>query len=234
MVTLLLILTPVALLDSISMIPLCVAPLAAILGGSRPTLGAVSFSGGIFLVYLGSGFLLLLGLDTLFNALGSGVSRWLNQPNTLELLLQIAVGVVMVGFAWKLTKAREIHVDRGASGTISPSQGFVLGTVLTLVGLPGAFPYFGAIDQILRADLGYAGGGFALLFYNIVFLLPFVALLIVRFLFPTRSEEICQRVAFVVTHWGRKLIVALLVCLGIVFVADGIGWFVGQPLLPVG
>ena len=234
MLPLLLILTTVALIDSMSMIPLCVVPLAAILGGRRPMLGAASFLSGIFLAYAGVGLLLLLGLDAFFDTLATGVSRWWNQPNTPELVLQIAVGAAMVGFAWKLAYARETHTDRGAPSIISLRQGFVLGVVLTLVGMPGAFPYFGAIDQILRADLPYTTAGFALLLYNIVFLLPLVALMIVRLVLPAHSEAIFRRVADVTSRWGRNLIVALLVVLGTVFVADGIGWFLGHPLLPVG
>ena len=70
MTTLLLVLTSIALLDSLSIIPLAVVPLAAILGGDRPVAGSVSFLCGIFAVYLAFGAVLLLGLDTLFDAIG--------------------------------------------------------------------------------------------------------------------------------------------------------------------
>ena len=32
--------------------------------------------------------------------------------------------------------------------------------------------------------------------------------------------------------WGPRVIVGILVVLGIVLVMDGIGWFLGKPLLP--
>ena len=70
MATLLLIIIPISLLDSMSMVPLCIVPLATILGGSRPALGASSFLAGIFVVYAGGGILLLVVLDALFYALG--------------------------------------------------------------------------------------------------------------------------------------------------------------------
>ncbi len=233
MLTLLFVLAAISLLDSTSMIPICIIPLAAILGGSRPILGAASFLTGIFLVYAGSGLLLLVGFDGLFDALGPSVSRWWNDPNTPELLLQLVVGGVMLGFAWRLAKVRQSHARPGVPGAVSPGRGFVLGTSLTLVGMPGAFPYFGAIDQILRAEFGRAASSFALLFYNVIFLVPLAALLVVRLVLPARSEAIFQRVASLADRWGRQLIVAVLVSVGAVLVADGIGWFLGYPLLPV-
>ena len=49
---------------------------------------------------------------------------------------------------------------------------------------------FGAIDQILRADLPLANSLLALLFYNLVFVLPLASLALVRVLVPTQSEQI--------------------------------------------
>ncbi len=66
MIGLTLILFGIALVDSTSMIPIGLFPLAAILGGRRPVLGALSFISGIFLLYSLSGVLLLLGLDLVF------------------------------------------------------------------------------------------------------------------------------------------------------------------------
>lgn len=34
-------------------------------------------------------------------------------------------------------------------------------------------------------------------------------------------------------RWGPKLIVGLMVALGTVLIIDGIGWFLGHPLIPV-
>lgn len=233
MATLLLIIIPISLLDSMSMVPLCIVPLATILGGSRPVLGASSFLAGIFMAYAGGGIVLLVGLDALFDALGPIIDRWLNQPSTPELLAQILVGGVMLGFGWKLSEVQQRRTKPGTPETVSPGQAFTLGAGLTVAGLPGALPYFGAIDQILRAELGPASAGIALLFYNIVFLIPLATLLFVRMLFPAQSGAIFQRLASLADRWGRQLMVAALVIVGAVLVADGVGWLLGYPLLPV-
>ena len=116
---------------------------------------------------------------------------------------------------------------------MSPGQAFALGAGLTVVGLPSALPYLGAIDQILRADLGITASGFALFFYNAVFLLPLAVLPVVLLLFPARSEDVFRCVSAVLEDWGHRLIVGVLVFIGAVLVADGIGWFLGYPLLQV-
>jgi cytochrome c biogenesis protein CcdA len=230
---LLLVLIPISLFDSTSMIPLCVIPLAVILKGNRPLAGAWSFLCGIFLVYAGGGLLLLFGLDAVFDLLAAKIERWWTQPNSPELFLQIAIGVVMFAFAWKIARARERSAETSEPESLSPHQGFMIGAGLTLVGLPGAFPYIGAIDQILRADPGFVRSILALLFYNLVVLLPLVALVIIRFVFPAHSETVFQWVGSVADRWGHRIVVTALALLGAVLVVDGVGWLRGYPLIPI-
>ena len=228
------VIAPIALLDSASMLPLCVVPLAAILGGKKPLLGASAFLGGIFLVYMGSGLVLLLALDALRDSLEPRLARWWTDPDTFELLLQLATGLALLGFGWKLGRAREQRGDTNVSDGITPVRGFFLGASLTIAGLLSALPYLGAVDQILRADLATVPACLALLLYNLVFLLPLALLPLVRALWPGRSERIFQRLASVCERWGRRLILAVLLVVGVVLGTEAIGWFQGHPLIPVG
>lgn len=34
-------------------------------------------------------------------------------------------------------------------------------------------------------------------------------------------------------NWGRRLVIGLFVVLGVVLVADAVGWFLGVPLIPI-
>ncbi len=72
---LLFVLAPIALLDSTSIIPLTVVPLAVLLAGERPFAGAVSFLFGIFIAYTGAGVLLLLGLDFVLDSISPRIRR---------------------------------------------------------------------------------------------------------------------------------------------------------------
>ena len=231
---LLLVLGSIALLDSTSIVPLCVVPMAAILGGNRPILSSTAFLMGVFIVYLCCGLLLLLGFDALFQIVGAELSQRWKHPDTLDLILQVTLGSVMIAFAWKLAKSRQTHGERGATGSMTPWQSFMLGSVLTVIGLPGAFPYFGAIDQILRVDPKPTVAALTLAYYNLMFILPLVCLIIIRVYLGNAGDLVFQRVAQFSDLWGRRLIVSVLFLVGIALLVDGIGWFLGYPILPVG
>ena len=100
MISLLLILIVIALIDSTSMVPIAILPFAAILAGKRPIVDSVSFITGVFVIYFLSGLLLFLGFDWVFDVIAPSVSSWWNQPNTIELILQLFVGVALLVYAW--------------------------------------------------------------------------------------------------------------------------------------
>lgn len=216
------------------MVPLCVVPLATILGGNRPVLGASAFLAGIFFVYIGRGLVLLLGLDALFRIVGAELAHRWKHPDILDVVLQVILALAMILFAWKMANSRQTHGAHGASGTMTLGQCFVLGSVLTVIGLPGAFPYFGAIDRILKEDPGPLMAALALVFYNFTFVFPLVCLIFIRNFFGRDSEPILRKVTRFTEVWGKRIIVAILFLVGIALLIDGIGWFMGYPILPVG
>ena len=234
MTSLLLVLLPIALLDSTSMVPLAVVPLASMLVGRQPILIATGFMAGVFVVYLGGGILIAIGLDTLIDALEPAFIEVLRHPTDLELALQLVLGIVMIGFGWRIAGSRlGSNTHRERKDTFSLGKAFALGATLTIIGVPGAIPYFGAIDLILRADLDTPGAVSALLFYNLVFVAPHAALIGTRVLLPTHSERIFAVVASFCEVWGRRLVILVLLVLGAALTADAIGWWLGQPLIPV-
>lgn len=233
MLDLLLVLASISLLDSTSMLPLAVVPLSIALATRRPLLVAGGFLTGIFVVYFAGGLLFLAGVGVILEALAPALERWYHRPNTLELFFQIVVGLAMLAFFWKLANARESRPDRRPPEDVSPGQAFVFGAGLTLVGLPGAFPYLGAVDRILRADLGVPQAVLAVLLYNVVFVVPLGVLLIMRLVLREKAQPIFAWVVSFTERWGRRLVLVVLLVVGAVLVADGVGWLSGRPLLPV-
>lgn len=223
----------IALLDSTSMVPLCIAPLAALLAGERPLLGAAAFLVGIGVVYFVFGLVVLLGLDALFDGLDAWLERFMKEPETIEICVQIAVGLVLVVFGYRMAAARETRGDRGASDVLGPSEGFAIGAGLTLVGLPGAVPFFAAADQITRADLSMATGLLWLSYYVLVFLFPLSTIVLVRALVPGRSAMIFRAIGRFFEVWGRRVVIVLLIVLGAILAVDGVGVLLGYPLIPV-
>ena len=113
MTTLLAVLIPIGLVDAVSITPIAIVPLLAILGGSNRLPNALALILGIIVPYLGLGAVLLLGLSSLFDALSSSFDQWLHDPDALDMILQLAVGVVMLSFGFKLERSRESRDDRG-------------------------------------------------------------------------------------------------------------------------
>jgi cytochrome c biogenesis protein CcdA len=223
----------IALLDSTSMVPIALVPLAAMLGAAHPYGRSLGLIAGIGLSYLLAGILLLLGLSQLFALLDAYFERVWFEPNRLELALQIAIGLVLLALAWRMVSARA-SAGRPEPRTGGIAAAFSLGAVLTLVGLPGAVPYVGAIDQILRADVAPPAAGLLLLAYNLAFVAPLLVLVGLCALFRDQLGQILARLAALMARWGTRALVLILSLLGAVMVADGIGWFLGHPLIPVG
>ena len=233
MFELLLVLTPIGLLDSTSIVPLCLVFLIALLAGPRPLLASSLHLAGVFAVYFGCGLLLLFGLQAAFDEINAYAVRLWNDPNTEELILQIVLGLVACAFALRLAKPRKTQPDRTAAAGMTPVQAFVAGAGLTIVGMPGAVPYFAAIDLILRADGTLPQQVSALFFYNLVFVAPLAAIVALRLSLGQRSVGVLNRVKGFFDRWGRRVMIAAFLVIGIVLVADGVGWFLGHPLLPI-
>ena len=233
MMTLLVILIPIALLDSLSIVPLCLIPLSVIFASKKPVANTVGLLAGISVVYVAGGLAILLGLDAMMDSIRPAVSRWWTDPNTLELIVQLLLGVVMLLFGAKAAKAQVADSDQRRTDAVSPGRAIVVGGGLVVGSFPGALPYFGAIDQILRHDLSLAGNSLVILFYNLMFIMPLISFAIVWVAFPAYSERIFSRVSNIFDKYGSRAFAYVLVLLGFILVVDSAGWFFGIPLIPV-
>jgi cytochrome c biogenesis protein CcdA len=231
MAALLFVLTSIALLDSISIIPLSIVALAVLLAGPKPLLTSCSFILGTFCVYVVTGMALLVGLQSVFEEFNAYVEQLSGVPNTEEIIFQIALGLLLCAFGMRLAKARRARSGKASAKALSPAKAFVVGMGLTFLGMPGGLPYFAAVDLILRAEVPMPRQLAAIVYYNIIFVSPLGAIVAIRVMFGERGQEILEAVKRFFDKWGQKLIVSLLVGLGLFLVADGIGWFLGTALI---
>ena len=233
MTYLLFVLAPIALLDSTSMMPLSIVPIALILASRSPFGGATGFLLGIMLTYFGSGVLLLYGLDALLEHMEPELMRWWNNPCVAELLLQIIVGVSMLVFARKIGRSQGKPKEQGIQSGLSPSRWFTFGAAITLGGMPGAIPYLGAIDQIIRAELPDGLAISALVFYNLLFIAPLAFLFLLPRLFPEKSDAFFAKLSEFFENYGPPALAGVLALLGLVFIVDAVTFYLGYPLFPV-
>ncbi len=233
MVDLLLVLAPIALLDSTSIIPLTIVLLVMLLGGPSPLLRSAALLGGVFVTCVICGVLVLFGLQSVFDVINAYALRIWQHPKTEELIFQVLIGLVLVVFGVRIARARERSAENGPPAAMTAGRAFLAGAALTIVGLPGAVPYLAAIDLILRSDLRTSQAIFAIVFYNVVVVLPLAVIVLSQLMVGERSKPLIEGVRRFLDRWGQRVVVSLLLVLGALLAIDGIGWFLGHPLFPV-
>ncbi len=233
MAELVLVLTPIALLDSTSIIPLCIVILVILLGGPSPLFRSTALLAGIFVTYLVCGLLVLFGLQSVFDAINAYALKVWQDPNTEELVFQILIGFVLLVLGLRIARARGQQTEEKALTAMTARQAFLAGAGMTLVGLPGAVPYLAAIDLILRSDQTTRQEVMVLVVYNIVFIAPLAAIVALRLVLGERSQRLLHNIRGFFDRWGQRLIVSLMLVLGALLIMDGVGWFLGTPLIPV-
>lgn len=233
MLELLLTLTTISLLDSMSAVPIALIPLAIILNGRTPVTGSLSFISGGFIVYFIFGLIILLGLDTLIDKYAARLILYMkSEPDCIELVIQIIIGFIMIYFAWQLSrKAPQEDKTNSYGSDITPPQAFVMSATINIIGMWGALPYFAAMTQILKADLETASMIWILIYYNLVFALPLIGFIVLRIMMGDKATLILSRMTTLFSHWGKQIIVLSLYVLGPLLIADGVGWFIGYPIL---
>jgi hypothetical protein len=232
MIAVLAILTPIALINSVAILPSGIAGVVAALGARKPILTASAFVAGKFVPHFTFGLLLTFGLDAAFDRLGLWTRGAWQDPATPVVVLQLIIGAVMVVFGYRLSRVGQHRPDGASSTPMTPVGAFSVAAGLTLVGLPGAWLYFAAIDQILRSDLMALGIVKAVLYYNVIYLLPLMLIILSRGLLGTRVDPIFRAVARFLERWGKQVMFFGLLGVGVVLAVDAITWFLGFPLLP--
>lgn len=222
----------IALISSASMLPSGIAGVVASLGTKKRYLTASAFMAGTFVPKFAFRLLLVVGLDAAFDRVNVWMQDKWRDPDTLAVVLQLVIGTAMAGFGYRLASASQHRPDHASSTSMSPVGAFSVAAGFTIIGLPVGLLYFAAIDQILRADLTVLGMAKALLYYNLIYLLPLMLIVLMRRIFGRRGDPSFAAVARFLERWGKRLLFFGLLGLGVVLVVDAIGWFFGFPLLP--
>jgi len=233
MLELLLTLTTISLLDSMSAVPIALIPLAIILNGRSPVTGSLGFISGGFIVYFIFGIFILLGLDTLIDEYAGKFIRYMkSEPDSIELVIQIFIGFLMIYFAWQFSRKSPQDIKtKTYENDITPLQAFTLSASINIIGMWGALPYFAAIAQILKADLATTSMIWILVYYNLIFTLPLIGFIVLQIMMGDKAMALLKKITRFFSHWGKQIFIVSLYFLGPLLIADGIGWFTGYPIL---
>lgn len=235
MFELLTVLTPIALVDSVSITPLGLVPLATILAGKRPFGTAWAFLAGLFISYLIMCLLFLFGLSAALMRLNGWLNyRW-NNPEPADFAVQVLVGLVMLVFGLRIVEKRQGKSGgRELQSGVTPASAFGFGFLMNVVGFPGALPYFAAADRIAQADPPTSNAVIAVVYYVMIFVLPLTAIVLLRALLGQRMDAVMQAIQGFFDSWGKRLVMVLFILLGLILVVDGVAYFLGGPMIPIG
>lgn len=204
-----------ALFDSLNILTLAIA--IFLLGTPRPVPRTLAYIAGTSLGYFTAGLILLHGWRVLFERLAP-----LFDPFSIG-LLQLIAGALLAAVALHTIHRPAREVVFRPPRRISPWAVFVLGTVIGLLYAPTDPRHNMAISLIvLHADT-LATQLPWLLWYNLFYILPLCGMVLLRVLWPERSQSLFGWMTSKISHFAHRTLPYLIVVSGVILMLLG-GW----------
>jgi cytochrome c biogenesis protein CcdA len=189
MVGLLITVFAIALVDALNLST--IVSCAYLLHTPNPLRRTISYIVGVFSTYFSIGAALLIGFGDRINHV---VDR--AQSSSLNLGLKLAGGFVLIALAsrhWiQHSRAVSPRPTPSSKATSAPTA-FTLGVTMTLIDLTTAVPYIAALGIIARVHMHRVPELLLLLAYNLIYLIPAVALLLSWIRWGPGSVEAIER-----------------------------------------
>ena len=204
-----------ALVDSLN--PSTIAQATVLSAGTRPVRSVLAFWSGALATYLLLGTLLVLGPGVLVQEVLSDPPRWLR-------LLCLGIGPALVGAGVVLARRPRSEADPAAAGSlrrVRTNVAFGMGVLSTAVDAFTAAPYFAATAVVTGSALSLAGQVGVLGLYNLVYLAPVLAVLVLRLTLGPRAEPVFAAFFSLLARFGPPALAFLLVAGGIALGAVG-------------
>ena len=210
---LLLSLLGLALLDSINPSALVVT-IYLLLRGKPFVSKTLVYVGAVFTTYLTLGALIMAGLGRVWDYFDGPVAHG----------AQGVLGAALLAFAFLAPK----EPRRGAQRR--PTDGglvavFLLGVTITVVEFSTAFPYLGAIALMTNADLFFSQWLPLLAAYNLIFVLPPLALLAAYLAFGDRLRAPLEKLKTRFAGGSRETMLWISGIVGFLLLRDALAFF---------
>ena len=172
-----------AVLDCINPSAIVVTLYLLSTAGSRVLAQVSVYVATIFVTYLLLGVLMMLGIGALLPSVGAALD---GQPG---FILQSIIGLALLIYSVRATAtpAPSSEVRPPSTGTCAALV--ALGISVTVMELPTAVPYFAAIGLMSEAGWPIRAWAPVLALYNVIFVLPPVALLIGHLVLQDRLAQ---------------------------------------------
>lgn len=173
-----------AVVDSINPSAIVVTLYLLSIAGSRALVRVAVYVGAIFITYLMLGAMMVLGIESLLPSLGGVLG------GSTGLIAQSLVGLVLLVYSLTASSTHRQSSPVVARPSASTYAALVmLGISVTAMELPTAIPYFAAIALITEAGLPIRAWAPLLGVYNLIFVLPPIALLVGHLVLQGRLAE---------------------------------------------
>lgn len=207
-----------AVVDSINPSALLATIVLLLRGRAARPLVAV-YVAAVLVTYFAIGLVLTLGLGLTPQAVIESDAAYLAQG---------ILGAAMLAYA-VLTPGRARRPDPATSPKLPavrrPAAVFALGVAVTLLELPTALPYLGAVGAITRADLAVGDWLPLLVTYNLIFVLPPLALLATHVALGDRATTLLGRLRTRLGGAAREGLLWLLGLVGFFLLTDALDHF---------
>ena len=176
-------LVALALIDSINPSAIAVTLYLISISPSGVLAKVMIYVGAIFVTYFTLGVTMVLGLDALAPSLGQMLD------SRIGLIAQSLVGLALLIYSLTASSGGPSSpvVARPSASTYAALA--ALGVTVTAMELPTAIPYFAAVALITGADLPVHSWAPLLVLYNVIFVLPPMALLVGHLAFEKRLAD---------------------------------------------
>lgn len=207
----------VALPDSLN--PTLIVGAVYLALGPRPVWRTLAFTISAFAVTLAGGLAIALGLGDLLAALLPHLKH------AVKWSVVTAVGILLVAGAVVLWWRREAIARAApavpATGRASGSA-WLMGAGIAGVELLSAFPYFAAIAMVLGASVSLPSKIFLIVLYNVVYVLPLIAIIVVCAVMGERAGRVLTPVSDWLSRCWPIVVAPLAGVVGIGLTAYGI------------
>ena len=205
----------IGLADSINPVTIAVALYLA--STPRSVVRLIGYIAGVFATYTFGGLLLLYGPASLLRLVTHGVDPRIGQT------IAIVAGIAAIVFAIVVWIRRAKLVEHGVpERALKPGSAFALGSLMTVVDLPTAFPLFIVVGAIVHEDYGRLQEGALMVLYGVTYVLPLVAILALRAAGGERGERCLVALRERVTRWAPVALSVLSGLIGVALIAFGI------------
>ena len=189
----------IALADSLN--PSLIVAAVYLALGPNPVRGTLAFSLAALAVTLAGGVVVAVGLGDLILSLLPKLSRTLKYELMTALGVAIVLGGAVIWWRRDSLAASEPPSRREAADSGGGSA-VVLGVGIAGVELLTAFPYFAAIALVVGSSVSTGSKVFLLVLYNVIYVLPLFAIVIVRAALGDRAETVLAPVGdWIAMRW---------------------------------